>query len=230
MYMKKHKLLLMIASLILTTSLFAEEERIVVGTAPETIEIAPDFDSEESGDFNEEFRSGFQFDEYPPMYYPFSCHWISKISAFGDSLEIEDGSVWELDPTDGYKALHWRSRDPLVITQNRAWFSEYNYRIINKTKEFSLSNTSRSVTANLKLGPFENGEYTNFIAIMDRLKGELALTDSTNLEVCPRDRSLFRNWKEGQAIIIGVNSGWESSYDLILINVNTNNFVRAKQF
>lgn len=209
-------------SMLLPAFLSADEERVPVGERVEQ-SISEDFDSEEAGEISENIRSGFLDEYYPPVYYPASCHWMMKVSALGDSLEIEDGSVWEINSSDGYKALHWKMRDPLIITQNRRWFSSYDYKIQNKT-------TGSTVDVNLKLGPFENGQYTNYIAIMDRRKGELALTDSSNWEICPRDRSLFRNWKENQAIIIGVNTSWESSYDILLINVNTNNYVRAKQF
>jgi hypothetical protein len=214
--------LLAVFSILAPTFLLAEGERVLVGEPKEQIEVLDDFDSEEASEFKDITRSGFS-NQYPPVYYPASCHWIIKISALGDSLEIEDGSVWELNSRDGHKALYWRSRNPIMITQNTSWFSNYKYRILNQQ-------SGESIESNLVLGPFAQGEYTNLISIMDKHNGALALTDNSNLQICSSDLKTFYNWSEGQSIIIGVNSGWHSHYDLILINVNMNDFVRARQY
>ncbi|HAB99184.1 MAG TPA: hypothetical protein DCE71_05125 [Parachlamydiales bacterium] len=210
-------------TLLLPNLILAENERISVGAPPEQVEILDDFDSEETSECLDSTRTGF-FHSYPPIYYPASSHWIMKISALGDSLEIENGAVFEFDPWDGQKALYWKAQTPITITQNRTWFSKYSYRIIEQS-------TGESIPANLKLGPFENSEYTHFLAIIDRNQGAVALTNNLSLSICPDDEKAFATWHEGQAIIIGINSGWQSkTYNLILINVNKNNFVRAKQF
>ncbi len=213
---------LAVISLLTPSLLIAEGERVPVGKPTEQIVISDDFDSEEASELKEITRSGFSSD-YPPVYYPSSCHWIIKVSALADSLEIEDGSVWELNSRDGYKALYWKSRNPILITQNTSWFSNYKYKIVNQQ-------SWESVEANLQFGPYSQGEYANFITIMDRRNRALALTDTSNMEICPQDAATFNNWTEGHAIIIGVNSGWQSYYDLLLINVNMNNFVRARQY
>lgn len=198
----------------------ADEARVPVG---EPKEIVLPVDPEEEGSFSEETLTGSLNNEYPSVYYPASCHWMMKVSAFGDSLEIEDGSVWEINSKDGSTALKWKMKDPLTITQNSRWFSKHNYKVVNTTN-------SQSIEVNLKLGPYENGQYTYYITFMDRRKGEVGLTDGSNWEICKRDVATFRNWREGQAVIIGVNSGWESSYNILLINVNMNEFIRVKQF
>ena len=51
--------------------------------------------------------AGFFWDGGYGTYYPISCHWIYAISAFQDSIGIEDGSIWQID---GYEAFHIRVR------------------------------------------------------------------------------------------------------------------------
>ncbi len=210
-------------TLLLPSFLLAEDQRVSVGTPPEQIEILDDFDSEEASECLDLARNGF-FHSYPPIYYPASSHWIMKISAFADALEIENGAVFEFDSNDGQKALNWRAQTPIAITQNRTWFSKYSYRIVEHS-------SGESIPANLKLGPYENSEYTYYLSIIDRNQVAVALTNNMSMAVCPDDQKAFSTWHEGEAIIIGINSGWQSkTYNFILINVNKNNFVRAKQF
>src|SRR5690606_27685764 len=103
------------------------------------------------------------FDNYPSTYYPASIHWLSAVSAFGDSIELEDGSTWKVGAYDRYKAHNWRPEDPLVITQNHRWFSKCNYRIIN-------INSGASIETNLYFGPIKEGTYTIYITAIDRVK------------------------------------------------------------
>jgi|GEM_PF-867789 len=167
------------------------------------------------------------FDNYPTSYYPPSIHWISRVSAFGNSLELEDGSTWKVSAYDQYKANNWRIEDPLVITQNHRWFSSYTYRIINKS-------SGASIEAELYFGPIKHGTYTLYVISIDPSRNIIEAINGknevTHWEICPRDWYAFDQWELNDAIIVGHNSGWESSYECILINVNMDNFVRAKQF
>lgn len=171
--------------------------------------------------------SAYIFDSYPPVYYPSSIHWLSSISAFGDSVELEDGSVWKVSYYDQYKANHWRSRDPLIVTQNHRWFSKYAYRIINKT-------TGASIETNLHFGPIKNGELSLYITSIDPIQQNIQLTNGreeiSHWEICSKDGEEFARWEPYHSVIVGYNSGWDSHYECILINVTVNNFVRAKQF
>lgn len=167
------------------------------------------------------------FDSYPTTYYPASIHWLSAVAAFGDSVELEDGSTWKVSSYDQYKANNWRAEDPLVITQNHRWFSKYNYRIINKT-------SGAAVEANLYFGPIKNGPHTLYVTSIDSVKNTInainGKNEITHWEVCAKDWLAFSDWDLNDAIIVGYNSGWDSSYECILLNVNMDNFVRAKQF
>jgi hypothetical protein len=190
-----------------------------------------------------EFRSNAYFDAAPaptfamyagfdhgwfgcaatPYYFPPACHRLAAMSALGDTLEIEDGSVWKIQSYDSYEVFQWHPNDPLVLTQNTDWFSTYRYRLINKT-----NNSSAAI--NLFMGPLLNSQNSRFIASINHNQGELTLTDSSRWIISPRDLYLFREWISNDCIIVGLNSGWDAGYECILINSNMDNFIRAKQF
>jgi hypothetical protein len=65
------------------------------------------------------------------------------------------------------------------------------------------------------------------------VSGELIVTngpgESIHWEISGGDIGLFQNWALGDAVIIGQNSGWDSNCEALLINVNMNAAVRARQ-
>jgi hypothetical protein len=221
---------LMISSLVIPVLMFADgEEHHSTGARTDNTAQSIDLQSTDEASqpqissCEQEGCCGFLFDKYPPVYYPSSTHWLIAVSAWGDSLELEDGSVWKISSYDGYKVLNWRSNDPLAITQNFRWFSKYNYRIVNQ-------NTGSSLEVNLDLGPIKCGEYTRYIIAIDPSEKALMLSDNTHWEISYYDSSVFSGWAIGDAVIIGYNSGWDSACESILINVAMNNHLRAKQF
>jgi hypothetical protein len=157
------------------------------------------------------------------FYFPATCHWIIALSAFGDSLGIEDGSIWDVDLRDSDLMHYWFPDDPIAITQNTDWFSSYKYRIINK-------NHGTSIAANLSMGPIVGGEHSLQITQIDYCNGLAILTDSSSWQISLRDYLQFPQWSIGDYIILGTNSGWDSSCPCILINSNMNTFIRAKQY
>ncbi len=178
----------------------------------------------------EELESaGIGIDRFPPIYYSSAHHWLTAVTILNNSsytLELEDGSVWKISSYDGSKALNWRENDPLTITQNNRWFSRHEYRIINKSN-------GTSVEATLFLGPIELGEFSRFIIGIDYSCEEILLNDMTRWEISSLDSSIFQRWALDDYIIIGTNSNtsiWDSGSDVLLINVNQNNCVRARQF
>jgi hypothetical protein len=218
--------------LVLPAALLIADEHAIVNSRPISPDLTARMQSERESeqaqnansatDHNEEI-AGYYLADYPPVYFPPSCHWLGAISALSDSLQIEDGSMWQIDPYDAYKIRNWFANDPLIVTQNRSWFSTYQYRIINQ-------NTGYSIDVNLIEGPVLNGEYSRQIAALDTFRGEIVLTDNTRWTISRRDAYLLPTWERGDYIITGINSGWDSDYNCILIDVATNNFVRAKQF
>lgn len=211
-------------ALLLPAFLIAESGHLIVGSeADPQIERVDAFDEEEASECLDEAQSGFYFHGTQPVFYPASEHWIMEFT--GNLIEIEDGSGFECDWHEGRKVLSWKRQTdrPLVtITQNRSWFSGYNYRIVNREN-------GETVAVNLVQGPFEDSEYTVCISIMDRVHGAIALTNRMELDICPRDLHIFANWRENNGIIVGINSGWASEYETLLINVEKNNCVRARK-
>ncbi|HSX26684.1 MAG TPA: hypothetical protein VLE89_06730 [Chlamydiales bacterium] len=209
------------AFLSLLTPVLLLADHVEVGTRPMSPDDRPEGEVVQADEM--EGRNGFVFDRYPPVYYSACYHSLIAVSATGDQVELEDGSVWKINSYDGYKALNWRTTDPLTITQNHRWFSSYTYKIVNK-------NTGSSVEAKLFLGPVKDGEYTKYIYTLDKDRGEIYLTDTTHWEISSGDSYIFRDWAPNDSIIIGSNTGWDSKCESILINVTMNNFLRAKQF
>ncbi|MEN9654971.1 MAG: hypothetical protein RL235_1083 [Chlamydiota bacterium] len=200
--------------------LAADEEVLRVPVAERQSEESVVTQDEMSED---EVVLGYLYDRYPPVYYPSSAHQVIAISVLGDSVEIEDGSVWKVHPYDNYKVVQWKSNDPLVVTQNHAWFSKYDYRLIN-------NNTGATIEANLHLGPIQQGPYTKYIVSIDDLRNEVMLSDSTHWLISKKDRKRLKNWAIHDAVIVGTNSGSDGSSEALLINVNMNQRARAHQF
>ena len=173
--------------------------------------------------------AGYVFDRYPPIFYSSSHHRLVQIVVRDNgeyTLELEDGSIWKISNYDATKALHWQINDPLSLTQNNRWFSRHDYRIINKAN-------GTTIEASLFLGPVLNGEYSRYIISINHTRKEIILNDSTLWDVSYLDGSIFKDWALNDYIIIGTNSNtsiWDTADDAILINVNMNNCVRAKQY
>lgn len=230
--MKIHKIVLAI-SVLLPTLFFADNA--AVGTRPMSEEAIAQIKKERSETAEEEEEQAEQqtagnvFDRYPPVYYSNSHHRLTLVTVLDNNeytLELEDGSVWKISTYDGTKALNWRIDDPLTLTQNNRWFTRYDYRIINKAN-------GTSVEANLFLGPVIRGEYSRFIIGIDYSRREILLSDNTHWDISTLDTSILKDWAVDDYVIIGTNSNtswWDSSSDAILINVNMNNCVRAKQY
>ncbi len=155
-----------------------------------------------------------------PIIHPYAIHYIVNKSPKGKIVEIEDGSSWEINPADVFKARNWLGSDPIVITQNRVWFSSFEYRFYNQV-------TGVSVEANLSLGPFLNNPYTRFIVAIDYDTGVVGLSDDTYWKISGYDRNLFNRWVLNDVIIIGANDSPWSWDDSILINFSTGNFAYA---
>lgn len=155
--------------------------------------------------------------------YPTYCHWLTSISDTSRTIEMEDGSHWEVVSADQYVLNYWRRSDSLVITPNYNWFSAGDYYITNK------SNNSY-VRANLYIGPMAFGEYSHWILSIDHASGHLTLENGVTWCVAGKDASIFREWEVNDHIILGVYDAWFNSFDHILINVNMDSHVCAKQY
>lgn len=144
------------------------------------------------------------------------------VSLLGDTVELEDGSIWVVSSDHRYRTLDWMTSDVIVITPNHDWFSSYNYRLIN-------INTGASVKVNLALGPIYNGYFTHWIIAIDYLNRDICLEDGSVWKISSVDSSAMNKWLPNDTVIMGINDGWYSgSNPNILINVNVNNYAIGK--
>lgn len=156
--------------------------------------------------------------------YPYTAHYVTGTTAYCESAELEDGSLWYIDPAYRHRIDgNWFTTDPVVIIPYSSWFSTYAYQIVNL-------NTSVSVPVKLRMGPYYEGKDTRWIAALDRNTREVWLNDGSYWVMSSLDYSVFAQWMINDTIIVGMNTdSFASSYPNILINVNLHKFdVNAK--
>jgi hypothetical protein len=145
-----------------------------------------------------------------------AMHHPIAVSLLGETIELEDGSIWSVSSGDRHQTLDWMTGDIIVILPNHTWFSSYDYRLVNL-------NTGANIKVNLSLGPIYNGFYTHWIIAIDYKHGEICLEDGSVWDMSSWDSSIVSNWLPNDTIIIGINDGWFSgSNPNMLINVNMN--------
>nr|NGX38458.1 hypothetical protein [Chlamydiota bacterium] len=85
-------------------------------------------------------------------------HYLIGVSNDGRFIDTEDGSRWEIAPSDSYKVLRWRGDQTYVITPNNNWLSssEYPYTILNQQR-------GSSAKTKLILGPSSEGQNVHWI-------------------------------------------------------------------
>jgi len=149
--------------------------------------------------------------------HPGAYHNPIGISLFGD-IELEDGSIWKVAPSDSYITLSWLQTDLLIVTPNHSLFTSYSFKITNQ-------NTMQAVVCNLNLGPLYNGFYTRWISAIDYYHNTVYLNDGSVWSMSAFDSSIVNKWLLNDTVIIGVNDWlFSSSNPNILINVNMLNF------
>lgn len=156
--------------------------------------------------------------------FPVSIHMLVDIADNGRSIEIEDGSHWEVSSSDSYILNSWRHSDQLVITPNYSWFGAYEYYIVNK------SDRDSSVRANLWVGPLQYGARSHWIVDIDPIGGHVRLENDMIWCIDPKDAFVFRSWAINDHVIMGTYDSWFSPYTHILINVNMDEHVKARQY
>lgn len=154
-------------------------------------------------------------------------HYLIGVSYDGRFIDTEDGSRWEIAPSDAYKVLRWRGDETYLITPNDNWLysSEYPYTIVNQQR-------GSSARSKLILGPSSEGENVHWIINYDPYLRLVYLENGTVWNVAEDDYPYFARWQVNHIVIIGNYSPWFYffyPYDSILINVNMNHYVHAKQ-
>lgn len=150
---------------------------------------------------------------------------IKGIGATGRTLTFDNETIWEISDSNSKTAKNWAIGSYVVIVPNKSWFSSYTYSLEN------LSDGRSSVTANLSEGPFK--KYATFITGIDRLSNMISLTDGSLWTINSDSSSLtsFRDWKIGQAVLLGESRGWFGwPNGNIVININENNYIPARTY
>ena len=140
----------------------------------------------------------------------------------GDTVKLEDGSIWSISPDDSYKTLNWLATDAIVITKNSGWFTSYKFRLSNQ-------NTGIAVEANLQLflTPYYHSIYNHRIVSIDDVLEMIWLEDGSVWSIASADYST--QWQILDTIIIGINDGRLSKNNPnILINANLLQTARAR--
>lgn len=161
-----------------------------------------------------------------PVYltHPGALHFPYSISLYGESVELEDGSIWTVCPEHAYVTLGWLPSDILSITPNHTWFSPYDYVITNE-------NTGDWVHVNLYLGPLYSGPHTHWIIAIDTYNNIVYLEDGSAWHISSFDSRVIYSWAVNDTVIIGTNDGlFSSSRPNILINVNTLNYAAGVNY
>lgn len=148
-------------------------------------------------------------------------HHPIAVSNGGDTVTLEDGSVWHVREKDQVKTLDWLMGDTVVILPNHSWFSSYQFVLFNQT-------TGREVKANLLLGPIFNGVFTHWIVSIDLETKQVWLEDGSVWSMASGDKSTLKKWLVNDTVIIGINDSWFSSKENILINVNMANWAAGE--
>lgn len=169
------------------------------------------------------------------QHFPAHYHVIVSVAIDGSSIEIEDGSQWKVPSSQAYEVSNWKTNDPVVISPNYSCLSGCKYYLTNK-------NRGSYVDGNLSLGPIIGGNNTYRIIYLNPYDGEVYLQPEgpggygNEIHWCVElgDRHIMKNWTMNQAVIVGANDNWFSSWfsncNCILINSERNTYVRAQEY
>lgn len=155
--------------------------------------------------------------------HPDAYHHAINVSADGSTLEMEDGSIWDIKWSDRNKALDWRSQHAIVLTPNHSWFSSYNFKFINL-------DTNEAVRANMILTPVLNNIKTHWIELIDYSARQILLEDGSIWQMSWFDQSVVNKFVQYDVVIIGTNDGWwRGSNPNILMVVKSQQYARGKR-
>lgn len=196
-------------------------ERIPIGTRPSSVKTNKEKPEAIQENAAEEtpYQAGYNIDS---LLLPHEYHRLTEKSHTDDQIEIEDGALF----SNKTARPQWQPNDILIIHPNKDLFfnKDYKYKIYNiYKKDFTY--------ANLSFGPFINSPETYFIIDIDFTHhlvylGNQETTFTTKIHSW--DDKKFQEWLPGDAIIIGLNNPTPSTWKHILINAQTNTYVRAR--
>ena len=148
----------------------------------------------------------------------------------GWNVELDDGAIWRAVNSSGaYEITHWRTNDAIVIhpTYSPSWSGGRFYLLNQRLNSMAV--------VELSAGPILNRATNSQLTYIDYATGVIQIQDgsgrSSYFRLDYADRSNYQKWRPGQSIILGSNedcyAGWFSSYEYILINVESNTYACA---
>lgn len=159
--------------------------------------------------------------------YPVYYHTIKTVGHSGKTIEIEDGSIWEVEGGYNTEMIYWKRGDTLLISPNHSFDGS----------RFYITNTQRNiyVSADITMAPKRNQKETFIVHAVDYYKREIQTRNSQGLvyrwKVHNRDVRFLNEWRPGQAVIFGANdwwlSSWFSSCKSIMLNIEMNEYIRV---
>lgn len=138
----------------------------------------------------------------------------------GDTIQLEDFSVWNISWGDTYKVMNWLPSDEIVV--RASWLSSW-YTIHNLTNDVQVS-----ATLSKYLRPQFHTYANHRIIGMDIMNNWVLLENGTIWSVYFLDFLAF--WEPGETIIIGINDDWATNAECpyILINAARSQYARAQ--
>ena len=58
-------------------------------------------------------------------------HWISNIFDGGSRIQLEDGSLWEIEPYYKFDTSIWMELDPIILRESNSGMPGYTHLLIN---------------------------------------------------------------------------------------------------
>lgn len=170
--------------------------------------------------------SGMTLDAYfYGALYP-ALHQAVSIGYYGESVSIEDGSIFAVRGRDQWLVRGWPAGSLVTLAPNHGHF----FGLISSGYDLCLVNTdlNEKVEVDLVAGPFLFGPESLWITGIDYYTGFLYLNDGSILEVDSFDRGLMSEWLLNEHVILGCNDGWHQQFPFMVVNVASVDYVRVR--
>ncbi len=137
------------------------------------------------------------------------------VSAYGDEIQLEDGSWWTVHWSDRYQLSGWLTSDDVIITPNINGNYSYPYKLVNIV-----------TGASLQVYLASNPVLCHWIVSFDDIHDEVYLEDGSVWRINPVDAAALWTWGINDLIILGLNAPeYSGNGPNILINARTTTYV-----
>lgn len=150
----------------------------------------------------------------------------------GETVTLNDGSIWTVKPSDRGVVRTWRSickpkgyyPANVYITQNNVLF-----RSMSQGYDYKLVDAATGKSIRVKLAVNALYEYVHQITSIDYKARIVYLHDGLTFRVTTYDDSTLSHWQPLDYALLGVNGRWNNwTKPYMIINTNRLNHVRAK--